>query len=184
MCSESTWPASQGTKFTGGRPRYWWGWNRFLVSADQLLGKEPVGGAPTSDAGIPVLIVAGLRDGFVRAPAFATDGRGEFSVDSLYDAISGRGKAMIYDIECASHLIVWQEPYRHRLHELSIDWLNGFANYVGPPSSPAFRPVSLPHGGSGRYLVPRDGGPPQEWNRKVLVESRPRRRPDVLRPNG
>ncbi|MET7672778.1 alpha/beta fold hydrolase [Micromonospora luteifusca] len=163
--------------------RYWWGWNRSLVSADQRLGKEPVGGAPTADVGIPVLIIAGLRDGAIRAKADFTDGRGGFSVDSLYQAIAGRGKAMMYDIECASHLIVWQEPYRRKLHELSIEWLTGFANYVGPASNPAFTPVRLRRGGSGRYFVPRNGGPLQEWNGHVFVNSR-RRGPIIVRPNG
>ncbi|WP_207232216.1 alpha/beta fold hydrolase [Micromonospora kangleipakensis] len=175
--------------------RYWWGWNQSLVSADPRLGKEPVGGALVTDVGIPVLIIAGLRDGTIRAKKDLTDGRGAFSVDSLYEAIAGRGKAMMYDIECGSHLIMWQEPYRHKLHDLSIEWLTGFANYVGPArlaptpsnpgaSNPAFRPVSLPHGGSGRYFVPRNGGRPREWNGHVLVDSRPRRDPIIVRPNG
>ncbi|MFC0504149.1 alpha/beta fold hydrolase [Micromonospora costi] len=151
--------------------RFWWGWNQKLVETNPQLGKEPLGGAPTSDIGIPVLIIAGTEDVLIRAKADSTDGRGPFSVDHLYRAIAGRGKAMMYDIECAGHNIVWQDPSRHKLHDLSIEWIRGFANYVGPVNSPAYTPVRLPHGGSGRYLVPRNGGPPQPWEGPATTSS-------------
>lgn len=136
----------------------------------------------------PVLIIAGLRDGAIRLSADRTDGRGPFSVDSLYDALAGRGKAMMYDIEGGSHLIVWQQPYRHKLHDLSIEWLKGFTNAqnTGSPGAPDYVPVTLPFNGSGRYLVSRSGGPPEPWN-GVISPNDIRRTRDgliVVRPGG
>ncbi|WP_406063209.1 alpha/beta hydrolase [Streptomyces sp. NBC_01077] len=87
-----------------------WGWNNTTAAQGGVLG-----------GGVPVLIVYGEYDKQVNTSPPNPNPELNFSVPSLYNAVTGAHKLMV-KLACAGHSVVWEMQHKN-VHHLSKHWL-------------------------------------------------------------